>query len=361
VQYVLPFSLAMSAVMVWLVIHLVARMTRPRRLFFVHLGRELSDADRARARRLALVNHAICVTSMALSFLAPHNVIALIAVLLLPFVAVSVLLAEYVSLARTIESGPEPRRFVIPLGEQASLSSYLSAPLQAAHIALITVTSVVFVWLVHELPAKVPMHWNIKGQADRIGRPTELWMFLGIMIFNLLIVWAVAWSVTKERWVLPPEQTERYAELQRERRGLIVRMVDWMMLAINVSIGLMWIGLAIGSMPGQEVFRSGGMIASLTIMTVAIGWPLWSYLKPLLKVQEQLREIAGSEVLGTHADGWKAGGLIYYAPGDPAVFVPKKIGIGQTLNFARAGAWLFIGAITLLPIVITVVVLLLAR
>jgi hypothetical protein len=37
--------------------------------------------------------------------------------------------------------------------------------------------------------------------------------------------------------------------------------------------------------------------------------------------------------------------LEFYATDDPALFVPKRIGIGQTLNFGRPGAWIFLAAI----------------
>jgi uncharacterized membrane protein len=47
-------------------------------------------------------------------------------------------------------------------------------------------------------------------------------------------------------------------------------------------------------------------------------------------------------VRGTRADGWKWGGLIYYAPDDPAWIVPKLLGIGQTLNLARPAAWVLL-------------------
>ena len=47
---------------------------------------------------------------------------------------------------------------------------------------------------------------------------------------------------------------------------------------------------------------------------------------------------AGTE-LGTRKAGWKLGGLVYFAPDDPAVFVPKRVGIGQTVNMARGAAW----------------------
>ena len=50
-----------------------------------------------------------------------------------------------------------------------------------------------------------------------------------------------------------------------------------------------------------------------------------------------------------------------HAPDDPALFVPKRWGIGQTLNFARPSAWLFLAAVTLLPLLLAAVTALVAR
>ncbi|MBO7746705.1 DUF1648 domain-containing protein [Paenibacillus sp. MWE-103] len=46
---------------------------------------------------------------------------------------------------------------------------------------------------------------------------------------------------------------------------------------------------------------------------------------------------------------WLAGGGVYYNPRDPAVFVPKKHGIGWTVNFGRPMGWLIIATLVAIP------------
>ncbi len=46
-------------------------------------------------------------------------------------------------------------------------------------------------------------------------------------------------------------------------------------------------------------------------------------------------------------DAWKLG-LFYFNPGDPALFVEKRFGIGWTINLGHAWAWVF-GAVVLIP------------
>ena len=57
-----------------------------------------------------------------------------------------------------------------------------------------------------------------------------------------------------------------------------------------------------------------------------------------------------AEVRGPSADGCWKWGLFYVNPSDPALLVPKRFGIGYTLNFARPGAWIFGGSIVLIVV-----------
>jgi uncharacterized membrane protein len=149
--------------------------------------------------------------------------------------------------------------------------------------------------------------------------------------------------------------------LQRRRRTLLVRLVETMMLGLNVSFAVMWLGMTWSTLPGNGELMGALVVTSVGIMAVAVIGPLTGYLMPMVRVQNELKSLAGSDALGTRAEGWRWRGLIYYAPEDPALFVPKRWGIGQTLNFARPGAWLFVAAVTLLPLLLAAVTALVAR
>jgi uncharacterized membrane protein len=49
---------------------------------------------------------------------------------------------------------------------------------------------------------------------------------------------------------------------------------------------------------------------------------------------------------------WRGGGLFYYNPSDPALFVEKRFGVGYTFNFGNRRAWLYMAYIVGLPILI---------
>jgi uncharacterized membrane protein len=55
-------------------------------------------------------------------------------------------------------------------------------------------------------------------------------------------------------------------------------------------------------------------------------------------------------------NAWR--GVFYYDPADPSLFVPKRFGIGYTLNFANPWSWVVLGLIfvvVLLPVVLTAI------
>ncbi len=348
-------SLAITMLLTWVMIHLVARVWSPKRLFFIHLGREMSEEDKARSRRVVIGNSVVCFGGAALALLTSSSWMFLLVAVILPWIPFTHLFVEVVGLIRSLSSSETkvPGRYAIPMTEQPSMTSYLSAPLTVAQVVVILMAATLFLWLLPQLPAEVPMHWNAQGEVDRYGSPRELWFMLPMLLFDYGMVWIVAWSVSRERWALPEKNAEEYTALQRRRRATIVSFVQWIVFGINVSVALMWLFLAIGSFPGQEWLIHWGIIGSLVLMSIGIVVPFIVFLPPMIRIQDQIRQLAGSDVLGTRPDGWRAGGMIYYAPDDPALFVPKKIGIGQTVNFGRPGAWIFIGAIIFLPLILT--------
>ncbi|MEZ4447322.1 MAG: DUF5808 domain-containing protein [Polyangiaceae bacterium] len=360
-QQAAAWTLALSVLMVGLSVHLTARIWSERRLFFVDLGRALTDDDRSRAQRVLVVNGAVTALGVALSFLAPGSAaVAGFVSLVLVFVPIGYLLVETVRVARSVDRPKIAARFAVPLEDPPSLGRYLSPALNLAQGALLVGSTAAFLWLLPQLPARVPMHFDGHGVVTRLGSPREMWLFPALLAFDWALALVIAFGVSRERWALAPKDPEGYAALQLDRRTTIVRFVEVLLLAVNVGMVVSWLGLAYGSLPGKGDLVATVVVLSVVVMAIGTIAPLAYYLPKLARLQERLREIAGSDALGTREAGWRAGGLIYYAPDDPALFVPKRIGIGQTLNMARPGAWVFLGGVILVPLVISLVAMWLA-
>ncbi len=356
--------LALTIVIVGHCVYLVARPRSPRRLFLIDMGRDLTRADRTRVRRVLAIDAAFVLVGLAGAFGAAAGGTLLALSLLCPLAPVLALVIETTFAARTIERAPVPeagqRNDLAVVEPPPGVLEYVSPVLQTIHVAIIACGISVFVWLLGRLPERVPVHWNAAGEVDRWGSPATHWAILAMVVFDWFLMWGLIAMVARERWALPAAERERYAALQRRRRTLMVRMTEWIFTGIDAGFVAMWLLLAASALPGRSGLAAAGVVAPLVVMAVAILFPLACYLPKQLRVEEALRAIAGTVALGTREDGWRWGGMIYYAPGDPAVFVPKRIGIGQTINCARPVAWIFLGAVVAVPLALTIVLIVLA-
>jgi uncharacterized membrane protein len=65
-------------------------------------------------------------------------------------------------------------------------------------IMILFMTTVVMTGVVYnQLPARVPMHWNIKGEIDRYGPRATVWMLPAIDLAMVGLFIGLAWSITK--------------------------------------------------------------------------------------------------------------------------------------------------------------------
>lgn len=347
------FAGAVSVATTFGVVEWVARSRSDGRVFYIALGRDRDAGDEARVRRTRIVNAVCALVALAGVFLPVGPALMLALTLGGTTVSFGWLMAEMLGVVRSATLEDVPSRFAVSLAEPPRMRDYVSMPLQIANVLAVVVPAVVFTWLLRQLPASVPMHFDAAGNVDRVGSPSELWMLAPIMLFDLLLLWGIVWGVSKERWAMPEEGAARYAELSMQRRTYMVRSVEWVMLLINAAMGVCWIGIGVGGLPGMGDMV-GAVVGVTTVLTVLGCFvPLVVYVPRMMKVQDEMRRIAGTEVLGTRASGWRWGGLVYYAPEDPALFVPKRVGIGQTLNFARPAAWVLFVGVVVLPLAIS--------
>jgi uncharacterized membrane protein len=223
-----------------------------------------------------------------------------------------------------------------------------SLPLQAANLAVVILAPATFLALRPRLPASVPLHFGIDGEPTRYGSPDELWSIFVVMAFLYGLLWLVIYILATQRETCP-EAPERFAELDAIRRRGTIRLAEWCMLASNLVVGSVAIAATVGSLPGFEGLHRRIVWLALGLTVVGLGLPIAYWGPRLNRVRNQIRSLPGQRKGGREA-GWRGGGLFYYAPEDPAVFVPKRVGVGLTLNFGRPGAWLFLAVVIGVPL-----------
>lgn len=322
----------LSMVAVSVAVHVVA-WPRPGRFLLVRA------ADGERARRATWRVHAVTATGT----LAALGVVLLASAPAVQAAACggAMLLGplwsfiELVRLVRAAPLTPASSRFSVPLETPSALRARASPLLWALNVAALLAAPV----------------------ALRAGWAEDPWpslpFFAPWMLFLTGLVAFSVWGQVSERVALPASEQARYASLLRERRSRSVRLLELGLLCWNVAGALMWVSVGAGEDgPGY----AGGAVAVLVggpalMALVALQLPR------LTQLADELAALAGSDALGTRQAGWRLGGLVYWAANDPALFVPSRSGLGQTLNLGRPVAWLAVATLVLGPLAVTLLAL----
>lgn len=112
-----------------------------------------------------------------------------------------------------------------------------------------------------------------------------------------------------------------------------VRISAFVLLASSYLAAIVCGGLTIALplSPAQSPNRIIAVIVVASLLTVTA---------ILIAARREVRRarLGGWSDVGTLDAGWKWG-LIYNNPADPALWVPKRVGIGWTLNFGHPWGW----------------------
>lgn len=174
----------------------------------------------------------------------------------------------------------------------------------------------------NEIPQRFPVHWLANGQPNRWatrdwhGVYSPLLMGAAINFFLLGLAWMLA----------------------RLSRNTVMRYVTVRVLEVLVY-PLTLTFVVIGLLPLTKFNPLAPLLCVVAGMLLAIAGVLyWSYRK-ISAARET--DVSPEPQADTY---WKAG-LFYYNPGDPAIFVAKRTGIGYTFNFAHKVVWLVLAGI----------------
>lgn len=210
------------------------------------------------------------------------------------------------------------------------------------------------------LPDPMPTHWNGHGDPDAYS-PKGFFSVFGPVLVMLglwllmLAVTAVNIRVLYAAPAVPPQgRDSRWATassdrtpLQRRRQAdVTAQFLGWMALVCNVFITLLLLSSwwAPGNRPGPWVLW-GGLVGMLVAVLVL-----------LVRLFRQARDrdaLPGESA--QEASHYRAG-IFYVNRDDPRLTVPKRLGIGFTINFGQPLAWVIFAALVGLPALVAVLV-----
>ena len=137
------------------------------------------------------------------------------------------------------------------------------------------------------------------------------------------------------------------AEQRFRRVNVLVPVLIGYAAAISLS------AMTIDSIPafGNTLGGTVGFVWPL-LMLFNFGVTFWMF-RVGQGGQRAVAPAARQEVHGdaTPDHAWKLGGLFYFNPRDPAIWVENRVGVGYTLNMGNSRAWLLIIGIMLAPMI----------
>ena len=169
------------------------------------------------------------------------------------------------------------------------------------------------------VPERFPIHWDLAGRANGWGSRSIAGVFAPAMISAIVCLSMLALSRTVRRTArVPPNHPA-------------VRISAFALLASSYLAAIICGGLTI-ALPLSPVSPTRVIavivVGSLLTMTAIL-------LAARREIGRAAREGSGDPALDA---GWKWG-LIYNNPADPALWVPKRVGIGWTINRGHPQGW----------------------
>jgi uncharacterized membrane protein len=214
------------------------------------------------------------------------------------------------------------RHASIEPGSPGSAERFPGPLAQSGPFALLAIGAVWLYLRFDELPARIPIHWNWRGEPDRFVSRTVPGAALPLLLGTAICVLMLAMQRGLRRNT--PRGDMRAPSIKLVLAGeYLGALVCVATLAASVTGGrLLWLALALGV---------GGAVSLLGYALVAAR----------RAPKEPLRNPAA----------WR--GLFYFDRDDPALFVPKRVGLGYTFNFGHPGAIVLVVLLLLVPFLAT--------
>lgn len=308
-------------------------------LFGVFLGEEGARGNRARELTASWMRagSVVLAGSLALAAAALWRIdppaSALVATLL-PVMAFFALYLVFHRRAQEIRGRIEiqPPEEAPPLPAHGGPHAALFVSAICVGIALVLLARTAEAW--PRIPERVPIHFGASGLPDGWAEKSVASVFL---VPILALVMAVVLGAATALVSLVRDATRTLMTVYMGGIALIVQ-------AMLLVLGSRSLEVALGA-------REGLGPPTWVFLAVLLGWTLGGVVWIAVRTRKM-------QLSAPVADDrfWKAG-LIYVNPDDPSLVVPKRFGIGYTLNFGNRWALLLLLLMLAGPLVVLVVAL----
>ncbi len=201
--------------------------------------------------------------------------------------------------------------------------------------------------LYERFPEQVPMQTSLDGTVTRYADrslATVLFPALLTLFFGLVIA-ACHWMIVRSKKPIDPASPASSALAY----GSFARAQSIMLLAggllLCAAIGIMYFATSLGALPMAS--------AAPLVAAVALAFVIAEMALAVAQGQSGARmagELRASDELSADDDEHWLLGSIYFNPDDASFVVPKRFGVGWTVNMGNRLGWLAIGALLALSL-----------
>ncbi|HYC60726.1 MAG TPA: DUF1648 domain-containing protein [Thermoanaerobaculia bacterium] len=285
---------------------------------------------------LAAVFLLVVVLAAALRQVVGEPVVVVGAELLLP-VAAFLIYMRFASAVRPHASSDGPTRFA---SSMRTRENRRRAWLDVIVVTFALLAFVAPVLTYDEMPLRVPIHWDVTGQADGwVERNVSVILFIPVLgAYLQFFLYVLRRDFAGAKMTLPADATEEYLVAKEKYLQTNVDTLDWTRLMIAVtfsSIALLQTSTAVERLRGMVPITRASVFLGLVAMLVGIT----VLLVRMIRINAQLQQQTGNDYAQRSIDEshWRHGGLTYSNPDDPALVVEKLVGVGYTVNMAHPG------------------------
>lgn len=276
------------------------------------------------------------------------GIVALIAatlvLILAPFVLMQVARTRVQAIKAAEAWHAEHQLHVAAIGE-TDLPQALPLAWELLHLPLMLIALGLGAALMPSMPDRIAIHFDLAGTPNGwIDKgPAVIALPLAIMVFLALTMTACHLVLLSSKRGIasdaPATSAYGYALFVRAQSMMLVVLG----LALNLVLALMPLTFA-GIVSPNALFAAAMVVAAGAV--VACVWLAYAYgqngSRAVKLLTERETSATGADSLGFDDDHFWHLGVFYANTDDPAVVVPKRFGIGWSMNWARPASWLIV-------------------
>lgn len=286
-------------------------------------------------------------------------VAAIVAAATIPLIASFALMLHY---RKRVEAIKREEGWKAERDEAVALIGFEEAPVppslawNVVYVPIVLITLAIGLALYPSTPDLVPTHFDFAGNVNQWTPKGPALIAFPLLFEVFMAAWFIFshWMTIRSKKDIDPARPaiSAYAYGAFARAECILLLVGGSVLTAVLGIVMILMMTEILSM----LVTIALIIVATSILvgaTIAISIVYGQSGSRLVKRLEE-----NGDIIADNDEHWKAG-VFYWNKDDASLILPKRFGVGWTMNWARPAAWLIVGGFTLASIVFVVACLLL--